>query len=309
MGYWKQELSFLKKKVKEILFRICYSKISARKKYIMKKFHEYLDYSIDFTKQPKTFNQKIQFRKLYDYNPLYNICSDKFRVREYIKEKVGEEYLIPLYLVTDKLTEKQWDELPNSFVAKANHNSGPVQIIKDKSKANKHEVIRELNNQLKIDYGVLSMEHWYSKIPRKIIVEKMLGDGVNIPPDFKINIFNKKDKLFIEYMYRPDEKHLSKYLSCYYDSFWNKQNFNSDTAEIKIDVPKPNNLEKMIEIAKKLSTPFDYVRVDLFSDRGHIYVGELTFADGSGFVKFYPEEWDIRFGSYWNQEIQKRDKR
>ena len=145
----------------------------------------------------------MQFRKLYDNNPLYSICADKYRVREYVKEKIGEESPIPLYLVTDKLTEEQWDKLSNPFVAKANHNSGPVQIIKDKTKVNKKEIINELNNQLKLDYGILSLEKYYSDIPRKIIVEKFLKDSKReMLQDIKIHCFNdgKSKRYFLIYV-------------------------------------------------------------------------------------------------------------
>ena len=185
------------------ILKTFYSTDEKKEKYIQEKFKENLGYEIDFDKDPITFNQKIQFRKLYDKNPLYSICADKYRVREYVKNKIGEEYLIPLYLVTDKLTEEQWDKLPNSFVAKANHNSGNVQIIKDKTKANKKEIIRELNNQLKLDYGILSMEKYYSDIPRKIIVENLLLDLKKVfLQDIKIHCFNegKKRRYFLTYV-------------------------------------------------------------------------------------------------------------
>ena len=93
------------------ILKTLYSTDEKKEKYIEKKFKENVGYEIDFSKKPKTFNEKIQFRKLYDKNPLYSICADKYRVREYVKNKIGEEYLIPLYLVTDKLTEEQWDKL------------------------------------------------------------------------------------------------------------------------------------------------------------------------------------------------------
>ena len=99
-------------KIKQLYMKIFLNSTPQKEKYIKKKFKKELGYEIDFNKEPETFNQKIQFRKLYDNNPLYSICADKYRVREYVKEKIGEEYLIPLYLVTDKLTEEQWDKLP-----------------------------------------------------------------------------------------------------------------------------------------------------------------------------------------------------
>lgn len=273
-----------------------------KEKYIQKKFKEYLGYEVDFSKEPITFNQKIQFRKLYDDNPLYSICADKYRVREYVKEKVGEEYLIPLYLVTDKLTEEQWDKLPNSFVAKANHNSGPVQIIKDKSKVNKKEIIKELNNQLKLDYGILSMEKYYSDIPRKIIVEKFLKDNERtMLQDIKVHCFNdgKKRRYFFDLCSRESVD--GKVKSTIYDENWNNLKITNATLD-ENEYEKPKNFEKILEVAQKLSKDFDCIRVDLYNIAGKIYFGELTFCDDSGFGKFTDEKWDYKFGSYWKQK-------
>ena len=287
------ELKLYKNIIRQNYMRYFKNSNNFKEKYIQKKFKENLGYEIDFSKEPITFNQKIQFRKIYDNNPLYSICADKYRVREYVKEKIGEEYLIPLYLVTDKLTEEQWDKLPNSFVAKANHNSGPVQIVKDKNKVNKKEIIKELNNQLKLDYGILSMEKYYSDIPRKIIVEKFLKDNIE---DYKFNCFNN-GKIVLERVTKASE------LSNMYNPYsWEQLNF---TTGNKIDLKKyekPQNFEKMLEIVKKLSENFEYVRVDLYNINGKIYVGELTFCESSGFGKFTDEEWDYKFGSYWKQK-------
>ena len=261
--------------------------------YIEKNFKKKLGYEIDFSKDPVTFNQKIQFRKLYDNNPLYAICADKYRVREYVKEKIGEEYLIPLYLVTDKLTMEQWEKLPNSFVAKANHNSGPVQIIKDKTKVNAQKIIDELNNQLKLDYGVLSMEKYYSDIPRKIIVEKYLKDDIE---DYKIHCF-RNGELYIDVCTRET----GETESILYDKNWQNLGVTAGKLSDKKFV-KPKNFNFMIKIAEKLCKDFDYVRVDLYNIEGKIYFGELTFCENSGFGKFSDETWDYKFGILWRQK-------
>ena len=275
------------------ILKTLYSTDEKKEKYIKNKFKKNVGYEIYFSKEPKTFNEKIQFRKLYDKNPLYSICADKYRVREYVKNKIGEEYLIPLYLVTDKLTEEQWDKLPNSFVAKANHNSGPVQIVKDKTKVNKKEIIRELNNQLKLDYGILSMEKYYSDIPRKIIVEKFLKNNIE---DYKFNCFNN-GKIVLERVTK------ASVLSNMYDPYsWEQLNFTTGNEIDLRKYEKPENFDKMLEIAKKLSEDFEYVRVDLYNIDEKIYVGELTFCESSGFGKFTNEKWDYEFGSYWHQQ-------
>lgn len=293
----KKEATFLYSKLRESYMKVFLLSDSAKEKYIQKKFKENVGYDIDFTKEPQTFNEKIQFRKLYDHNPLYSICADKYRVREYVKERIGEEYLIPLFLVTDKLTEEQWDKLPDQFVAKANHNSGPVQIVKDKSKANKKEIIKELNNQLKLDYGILSMEKYYSDIPRKIIVEKFLTNSIK---DFRFHTFKNKDNTLNIYVQITDSE-LEE--SIMYNALtWKKINVGNGYRIKAGEYEKPLNYDKMLEIVRTLSNNFEYVRVDLYNLSGKIYFGELTFCDCSGFGKFTDERWDYKFGSYWNQK-------
>ena len=285
-------------KIKQLYMKIFLNSTPQKEKYIKKKFKKELGYEIDFNKEPETFNQKIQFRKLYDNNPLYSICADKYRVREYVKEKIGEEYLIPLYLVTDKLTEEQWDKLPNSFVAKANHNSGPVQIVKDKSKVDKKKIIKELNNQLEIDYGIISMEKYYSDIPRKIIVEKLLiGKDNEIPEDYKFHCF--KEKIIIQ----VDKNRYREHTQDFFDEYWNKLNLKCISENSKEEIKKPGVLLEAIAICKKLLEDFEYVRVDIYIIENKIYFGELTFAPWSGSVSFKPYEMDIKFGEYWESDL------
>lgn len=296
--YW---IRFFHLYLKQLYLKTFYSSTKAKEKYIKKQFKKYLGYEIDFNKEPETFTQKIQFRKLYDNNPLYSICADKYRVREYVKEKIGEEYLVPLYLVTDKLTEEQWDKLPNSFVAKANHNSGPVQIVRDKNKVNKKEIIRELNNQLKLDFGVLSMEKYYSDIPRKIIVEKFLeNNGEKDLRDYKFFCFNGKVKYCQLIKNRTIEETID-----FYDKNWKLQEFigllnpiNPIEKHSTTVNNKPKNYSLMLELAEKLARDFDFVRVDFYNIDGKIYFGELTFCPASGIGTFIPEEWNYKFGQF-----------
>ncbi|MGY3724749.1 TupA-like ATPgrasp [Granulicatella balaenopterae] len=291
-----KDINILYFKIQEKTRKYLYPNNYLKEQYISKSFKKSLGYEMNFNKKPETFNQKVQFRKLYDNNPLYAVCADKYRVREYVKGKIGEEYLIPLHLVTDKLTIEQWNQLPNSFVAKANHNSGPVQIVKDKSKANAKEIIKELNNQLKLDYGILSMEKYYSDIPRKIIVEQFLEGEMS---EYKFHCFNT-NKIILEKITK------ASVISNMYDPYtWEKFNFTTGNKIDKNDYEKPENYEKMIEIAKKLSEDFEYARIDLYNIKGKIYVGEITFCESSGFGKFTDERWDYKLGEYWNQAILK----
>lgn len=274
---------------------ILYPTIEKKEEYIKKLFRKKVGYDIDFTKEPETFNQKIQFRKLYDHNPLYSICADKYGAREYIKSKVGEEYLIPIYLVTDKLTEEQWEKLPDSFVIKPTHDNGTYKVVKNKKNADRDKIIKYMNMALKLDYGKFSFESFYSDIPRKIIAEKYLADNIK---DYRFHCFNgEKKNIFVQIT------ETALRVSGMYNALtWEKIHVGNGYRIIETPHSKPQNYDKMVEIVKKLSEDFDYVRVDLYNIDGKIYVGELTFCDNSGLGKFTDEAWDYKFGSYWNQK-------
>lgn len=273
---------------------IFYSTIEKKEKYIKKIFEKKVGYEIDFNKTPETFNQKIQFRKLYDKNPLYSVCADKFGAREYIKQKVGEEYLIPIYLVTDKLTEEQWKNLPDSFVMKPTHDNGTYKIVRNKKTVNYKKIKKYMELALKLDYGKFSMEEFYSHIPRKIIVEKYLADNIK---DYRFHCFNgNKKNIFVQIT------ETALRVSGMYNAFsWEKLNVGNGYRIIDEAHEKPKNYDKMLDLVQKLSEDFDYVRVDMYNIEGQIYVGELTFCDNSGLGKFTDEAWDYKFGSYWNQ--------
>ncbi|MEG0237312.1 MAG: ATP-grasp fold amidoligase family protein [Cetobacterium sp.] len=281
--------------------------ISDKENYINNQFEKEFGYKIDFTKEPKTFSEKIQFRKIYSSNKkneLYTLCSDKYLVREYVAKKIGKEFLIPLLLVTKKLSLEQWEKLPDKFVAKANHNSGPVQIVSNKNKENAKKIIAELEFQLKIDYGVISLEEFYSNIPKKIIIEKFLNFKGKSMQDYKFHCFNSGE-IFVEHILERNENVKEKKVlkTNFYDENWNKLNFSIGTEIYNENINKPKNFEKMKNIAKKLAEDFDYVRVDLYNLDGKIYFGELTFSGDSGLQEFSIKKWNIKFGEIWNQQL------
>ena len=276
--------------------------IEKKEKFIKNKFEKRLNYKIDFNQVPESFNQKIQYRKLYDDNLLYAICADKYAVREYVKERIGEEYLIPLYLATNKLTEEEWDKLEAPFVIKPNHDSGTVEIVKNKENVNKKKIIKNMNRFLMIDYGNISLEKYYSKITsKKIIVEKYLKDNIE---DFKFHVFNRKNetKIFIQ----VDRDRFQGHKRNIYDENLNKldvkfvSSYDFFEKDIKEEISE-ETLKEMKEIVKKLSKDFEYSRIDLYNVDGKIYFGEITFCPESGFGDITPIEWDYKFGSYWEQ--------
>lgn len=293
----KIHTKYMKFKTK-LIGELCKKSLSFKKKYLEKKFKKRLGYELNFRKNPETYNQKIQFRKIFDRNPLYSLCSDKYLVREYVAKKIGEEYLIPLHLVTDEITGSQYDKLPECFIAKGTNGSGTNKIVFNKNLIDKKKTIREINSFLKIKYGTLSLEKYYDEIKPRIIVEELLGDGENLPKDYKIHCFkNDNDlKMFIQ----VDEGRFKDHKRAIFDSEWKRLNMKHCSKYPLIEeCIKPKNFEEMKEVAKKLSEDFEYVRVDVYNLEGKIYFGELTFCHGSGFENFEPESIDYEWGSYW----------
>lgn len=244
---------------------------------------------------PQTFNEKLQWIKLYERKPLQTIAADKYEVRKYVKEKIGEEYLVPLLGVWDSPDEIDFDALPDSFVLKCNHNSGTgMCICKDKSRLNIEKVKKELQKGLDEDFYLVSREWQYKNIKRKIIAEKFLKDGnAENLLGYKIYCFNGEPKLFSLQSNDGAEAVGISFL----DIDWNVLPvYRTDHLPIETIPEKPSNLDTLLEIAKKLSEDFTFMRVDLYSFGGKIYFSELTMTPCSGYNPFVPEEWDRKIG-------------
>ncbi|WP_276861677.1 ATP-grasp fold amidoligase family protein [Anaerococcus tetradius] len=245
---------------------------------------------------PKTFNEKLQWLKLYDRKPEYTIMVDKYKVRDYISKKIGGDYLIPLIDVWDDPDEIDFNLLPNQFVLKCNHNSGGVFICKNKNNFDIVKVKKELKKELKRDYYLSGREWPYKDVPRKIICEKYMVDesGYELK-DYKIFCFNGEPK-FIQMDYDRFSNHRRKF----YDSNWNQIDFkfiyDSDNTNFQI----PKNLNKMLELSRILSRDVTFLRTDFYIIKNKIYFGELTFYPESGFGKFTPKNWDGLLGDLIN---------
>ena len=239
--------------------------------------------------EPKTFNERIQYRILFERLPIYSDLTDKFRVRDYIEEKIGSKYLIPLLGVYKNACDIDFDSLPSQFVLKCNHDSGSVVICEDKSKLNIKSVIRKLNSHLKINYYIKTREWHYNNIKPLIICELFLSQNGHV---------FKNEKIIIQI----DSDRFGKHKRNMKDSDWNELDFTFKIKDKETDLAKPHNFDKMKELAKLLSQDFDYVRVDFYEVENKIYFGELTFTPEGGLARFYPEEWDYKFGEMWGQK-------
>ena len=250
-------------------------------------------------KSPKTFNEKIHWLKLYEILPnieLYTRCADKYLVREFICEKGFSNILVPLIGVFNSPNEINFDSLPNKFVLKANNASGLNLIVKDKSKLKKEEVLNTLDRWLKTEYWLAGGEWQYRDIPPKIVCEEFINPEGSELIDYKFFCYNGKVN-YIDIWINHKEGSKPNYI--YFDRNLNPVPFNSDTINFinsKQNIKLPNNLEEMITIASELSKGFPFVRVDLYSEYGKIYFGELTFTPCAGVDRSFNELGQLKLG-------------
>jgi len=267
-------------------------------------FKAYQGYKLDLNKV-ETFNEKIQWLKLFDRNNKYTDLTDKYLVRKYVKERIGEQYLIPLLGVWNYVNEINFSKLPNQFVLKCNHDSGSVIICKNKQEFDTQKATKKLKKNLNTQYFWKSREYNYKNIKRKVIAEKYMIDidGKEIN-DYKFFCFNGDPK-FIQVDFARHTKHIRNYYNI--DGTFIPVEYGCQ-SDRNLMLPKDIKLDEMINIAKKLSKDFIMVRVDLYQIENKIYFGELTFHHGGGFMKVNPFEYDKKWGSYIDiKNVKKRN--
>ena len=247
-------------------------------------------------KHPKRFNEKLQWLKVYNRKPEYTIMADKVKAKEWVAERIGEEYIIPTLGVWDDPDDIDFDALPNQFVLKCNHNSGVgLCICKDKSKLDIAAVKSELHKGLKQDYYMVGREWPYKDIPRKILAEKYMEDknskeGLN---DYKLLCFDGKVYCSFVCSDRYSEEGLKV---TFYDKDWKKLPFERHYPSAKNDIKMPVQYHNMVKLAERLSKNIPFVRTDFYEINGSLYFGEMTFYPGSGLEEFTPEKWDEKLG-------------
>lgn len=266
-------------------------------KYLKLIFKMRIGYELNLD-NPKTFNEKLQWLKLYDRKPLYTTLVDKCKVREYIKQKIGEEYLIPLLGVYDRFDDIDFKKLPKQFVIKCNHDSGGLVICKDKKKFDYEMAKKKINKSLKSNYYYHGREWPYKNVNPKIIIEKYMEDNkVHELIDYKVMCFDGVPKM----IFTCSERFSSDGLKVtFFDLNWQKLPFERHYKSSINKVEKPKNYDKMLELSRKLSIDIPFVRVDWYEINGKLYFGELTFYPGSGVEEFSPQEWDLKIGNMLN---------
>lgn len=245
---------------------------------------------------PKSYNEKLQWLKLYDRKPIYTTMVDKYKVKKYVSDIIGEEYIIPTLGIYNKFDDINFDELPNQFVIKCTHDSGGLVIIKDKKKLNIQEVRKKINKCLKKNFYYSGREWPYKNVKPRIIIEKYMVDDVEKElRDYKFFCFNGNVKFFKVDFNRFIEHHAN-----YYDVNLNIMPFGEldYLPDYKKKIDLSSNIYRMIELAEKMSQNIPFVRIDFYNVNGKIYFGEITFYPASGFGKFEPEQWDTKIGEW-----------
>ena len=278
-----------------------YGKKMADEEYVKKMFKLKMGYELDL-ENPKTYNEKLQWLKLNYHNPETIVMVDKYLSKEYVKERIGEQYVVPLYGVWDKFSDIDFDILPEQFVLKTTHDCGGVVVCKDKSTFDKDSAEKFLNKHLKHEYFYHCREWPYKHVKPRIIAEKFMQDSKERPEegltDYKFFCFDGEPKAMFIATDRAKANTETKF--DFYDMEFNHLPFTNGHPNSDKVIEKPKQFELMIELSKKLSKGLPHIRVDFYESEGNIYFGELTLFHWGGIVPFKPEEWDYKFGEWIN---------
>lgn len=256
---------------------------------------------------PQTYNEKLQWMKLYYRNPILPKLVDKYTVRDFVKNKIGGQYLIPLIGVYDNVDEIDFNKLPDEFIVKLNNGSSFNYICTNKTDKEIDKIKQRFRKWINVDYYMYGREWAYKNVENKIIIEELLKPSSGEPPkDFRFFCFGGEVK-FISV--DSDSVVNNVKTSDYYRNLYNKH---WELIDARIKYPnnpkldeKPERLDEMIHLAKRLSEEFPAVRVDFYYFDNKIYFGELTFYHGSGYQKIYPPEFSYTMGNWMN--LNKKD--
>ena len=271
-------------------------KILPDKYYIKLKYRIFFHKKLDLN-NPVTYNEKLQWLKLYDRNPFYTTLVDKYKVKQYVEKVIGEEYVVPLLGVWDSVQEIDIENLPEQFVLKCSHDCGGIRICKDKKTFNLDEAKQFLKNQLETNYYYDHREWPYKNVKPLVFAEKYLEDSNKSDlKDYKFFCFDGDPKLMFVASDRNNENEETKF--DFFDMDYNFLDIRNGHPNSAALPEKPIHFELMKELASKLSKGISQVRVDFYEIDGKVYFGEMTFFHFSGFVPFEPEEWDYKLGEY-----------
>lgn len=263
--------------------------------YLKLKYYEVFGKRLNL-RNPQTFNEKLQWLKLYDRKPEYTTMVDKVEAKKWVADKIGEQYIIPTLGVWDRAEDIDFDSLPDQFVLKTNHDSGAVIICKDKSKLNIDEVRRKLDKSLQTDYYKLGREWPYKNVKRRILAEKFMVDesGYELK-DYKIFCFDGKPEFIqVDFDRFASSGHKRNLYSPSWDLLDFEYGYPSDHGHV---IDKPENLDEILSLASTLSQGHPFLRVDFYTINSDSKFGETTFYPECGIGRFTPEAKDVIYGN------------
>lgn len=249
-------------------------------------------------KNAETFNQKLQWLKLYDRKPEYTEMVDKYAVKKYVAGIIGDEYIIPTLGVWDDPEKIDFNALPDKFVLKCNHNSGRgMYICRDKNEITDkkaREIIKGLKEGLNENYYIYGREWPYKNVKRRVIAESYLEDGSGSLTDYKVHNFSGRPEFILVCRGRFSKGGMTE---DFYSPDWEKLDLRRPGCPNSSEIlPKPEQLEEMLSLSARLSENVPFLRTDFYIAGGKIYFSELTFYPASGFSGFVPEGWDRVLG-------------
>ena len=260
------------------------------------RFKKRVGYKMDW-KEPKTFNQKLQWLKVYNKKEEFIQMVDKAEAKKYVAERIGEEYIVPTLGVYNKFDDINFDEMPQRFVIKCTHDSGGLVIVRDKASFDKVKAKKKIEKALKANPYTVDREWPYKNVKPRIIVEQYLEDSKTSElRDYKFFCFNGEVKALFIASDRYKEGEETKF--DFFDTEYNHLPFTNGHPNASVVPEKPQQFELMKELAKELSKGIPHVRVDFYEVDGKVYFGELTFSHWSGMTSFDPIEWDYKFGEW-----------
>ena len=293
----------ISRKIFDILSKFNLINILPSKWYLKLKYRIYLGEKLNL-RNPRKFNEKLQWLKLYDRKPEYTNLVDKYEVKKIVRDLIGEKYLIKTLGIYNKYEEIDFEKLPNKFVIKCTHDSGGIVICKDKSKFDHVKSKEKLEKSLRKNYYWRSREWPYKKVLPRIIVEEYMEDDQTLQlRDYKFFCFNGEPKCF-----KIDFDRFVNHRANYYDI--NKQLLKigelSFPPDFERNLEMPQKFNEMLDLAKKLSKDMAFVRVDFYEVNGNVYFGEITFFPASGTSKFINEYTNELFGKWLELPIKKK---
>ena len=265
--------------------------------YLKRQFLKKVGYPLNLD-NPKTFNEKLQWLKLHDRNPLYTKMVDKYEAKKYVADIIGEEYIIPTLGVWDNFDEIDFDKLPNQFVLKCTHDSGSIAICKDKATFDKKAARKKLERGLRYNYYYAGGFEWpYKNVKPRIIAEKFMVDESRTElKDYKVFNFNGEPKII-----QVDYDRFVEHKRDLYGADWHKLEYALAYAmNPGHEVNRPQKLEEMLDLARKLAKGHAFLRTDFYSINDKLYFGEMTFYPEAGFGKWSPNEIDDKLGNCVN---------